>query len=119
MECVVVRILAQFLPGKIMRVTIPKSQGKQPFYDARKSSWGDIFPHDPKNPPQERFQPGNSAQPVEGQHIGKRPMKHGRGDKHDYTKLAEGLKEKRRKLIKKENRLSQEYHERFGEEYSI
>ncbi|KAH7915708.1 mitochondrial small ribosomal subunit Rsm22-domain-containing protein [Hygrophoropsis aurantiaca] len=42
--------------GKIMRLTIPKSQGKQPFYDARKSSWGDIFPHAPKNNPQERFQ---------------------------------------------------------------
>jgi ribosomal protein RSM22 (predicted rRNA methylase) len=41
--------------GKIMRLTIPKSQGKQEFYDARKSSWGDIFPHEPKNPPHERF----------------------------------------------------------------
>ena len=28
-----------------MRLTIPKSQGKQPYYDARKSSWGDLFPH--------------------------------------------------------------------------
>ncbi|KAI0257273.1 mitochondrial small ribosomal subunit Rsm22-domain-containing protein [Lactifluus subvellereus] len=41
--------------GKILRMTIPKSQGKQPYYDARKSSWGDIFPHEPKNPPQVRF----------------------------------------------------------------
>ena len=39
-----------------MRITIPKSQGKQPFYDARKSSWGDIFPHEPKNRPQVRFE---------------------------------------------------------------
>jgi ribosomal protein RSM22 (predicted rRNA methylase) len=37
-----------------MRITIPRSQGKQPYYDARKSSWGDIFPHPPKNAPQER-----------------------------------------------------------------
>ena len=37
-----------------MRMTIPRSQGKQPYYDARKSSWGDIFPHQPKNPAQER-----------------------------------------------------------------
>lgn len=37
-----------------MRITIPKSQGKQPYYDARKSSWGDIFPHPPKNTPHER-----------------------------------------------------------------
>ncbi|KAG8966561.1 37S ribosomal protein S22 [Tulasnella sp. 419] len=35
--------------GNISRLTIPKSQGKQPFYDARKASWGDIFPHLPKN----------------------------------------------------------------------
>ncbi|KAK2461490.1 hypothetical protein APHAL10511_005953 [Amanita phalloides] len=40
--------------GKIMRMTIPRSQGRQPYYDARKSSWGDIFPHQPKNPGQER-----------------------------------------------------------------
>lgn len=47
--------------GKVLRMTIPKSQGKQPFYDARKSSWGDIFPHDPKNPPQERYKPGKDG----------------------------------------------------------
>ncbi|KAI0035111.1 mitochondrial small ribosomal subunit Rsm22-domain-containing protein [Vararia minispora EC-137] len=41
--------------GKILRTTIPKSQGKQPYYDARKAEWGDIFPHPPKNPPQVRF----------------------------------------------------------------
>ncbi|PFH52318.1 hypothetical protein AMATHDRAFT_140364 [Amanita thiersii Skay4041] len=41
--------------GKILRMTIPKSQGKQPFYDARKSAWGDIFPHAPKKPGQERI----------------------------------------------------------------
>lgn len=40
--------------GKIMRMIIPKSQGKQVYYDARKSRWGDLFPHSPKNPPQER-----------------------------------------------------------------
>jgi ribosomal protein RSM22 (predicted rRNA methylase) len=39
-------------------MTVPKSQGKQQYYDARKSSWGDIFPHEPKNPPQVRY---NSA----------------------------------------------------------
>jgi len=48
--------------GKVLRMTIPKSQGKQPYYDARKSSWGDIFPHEPKNRPQVRYpqqdQPG-------------------------------------------------------------
>lgn len=41
--------------GSILRMTVPKSQGKQPYYDARKSAWGDAFPHEPKNPPQVRF----------------------------------------------------------------
>lgn len=35
--------------GEIARIVIPKSQGKQAYYDARKSAWGDLFPHDPKN----------------------------------------------------------------------
>jgi len=51
--------------GKILRMTVPKSQGKQPFYDARKSSWGDIFPHEPKNPPQVRY-PQHEDQPANG-----------------------------------------------------
>jgi ribosomal protein RSM22 (predicted rRNA methylase) len=55
--------------GKILRQTIPKSQGKQPFYDARKSSWGDLFPHAPKNKPQERHFGGAGSL---GQDIGKR-----------------------------------------------
>lgn len=40
-----------------MRLTIPKSQGKQAFYDARKSQWGDLFPHHPKIQPLVRSQP--------------------------------------------------------------
>lgn len=54
-------------------MTIPKSQGKQPYYDARKSDWGDIFPHPPKNKPQERqhvLKPGSHSVP--GSDIGKR-----------------------------------------------
>ncbi|GAA5869841.1 hypothetical protein JCM1840_007651 [Sporobolomyces johnsonii] len=38
--------------GNIERHTIPKSQGRQEYYDARKSAWGDSFPHAPKNGPQ-------------------------------------------------------------------
>ncbi|TCD70126.1 37S ribosomal protein S22 [Steccherinum ochraceum] len=53
--------------GKIMRMTIPKSQGKQPFYDARKSEWGDIFPHAPKNSPQMRFE-AQKTQMTRGAH---------------------------------------------------
>lgn len=57
-----------------MRLTIPKSQGKQPYYDARKSSWGDIFPHPPKNAPQERVVVHSSSgkvKEVQRDHIGK------------------------------------------------
>ncbi|KAJ7492197.1 Rsm22-domain-containing protein [Mycena latifolia] len=56
--------------GKIMRMTIPRSQGKQPFYDARKSGWGDIFPHPPKTQPQIRHQP-------QRKHGKEQPVKHG------------------------------------------
>ncbi|GAB5586034.1 37S ribosomal protein S22 [Umbelopsis nana] len=35
--------------GEIQRMIIPKSQGKIPYRDARKSAWGDLFPHTPKN----------------------------------------------------------------------
>ncbi|KAK4056565.1 37S ribosomal protein S22 [Microbotryomycetes sp. JL221] len=38
--------------GQLERHTIPKSQGRQPYYDARKVAWGDTFPHRPKNGPQ-------------------------------------------------------------------
>lgn len=36
--------------GEIQRMIIPKSQGNIPYRDARKSAWGDLFPHAPKNP---------------------------------------------------------------------
>lgn len=29
-------------------MVVTKSQGKQPYYDARKAQWGDIFPHEAK-----------------------------------------------------------------------
>ncbi|ORY93986.1 mitochondrial small ribosomal subunit Rsm22-domain-containing protein [Syncephalastrum racemosum] len=35
--------------GEIQRMTIPKSQGKVPYRDARKAMWGDLFPHPSKN----------------------------------------------------------------------
>lgn len=38
-----------------MRMTFPRSQGKQIFYDARKSNWGDLFPHTPKHSPVLRY----------------------------------------------------------------
>lgn len=35
--------------GDIKRFTVSKSQGKQIYHDARKSMWGDLFPHDVKH----------------------------------------------------------------------
>ncbi|RKP27455.1 mitochondrial small ribosomal subunit Rsm22-domain-containing protein [Syncephalis pseudoplumigaleata] len=40
--------------GYLQRMTIPKSQGKLPYRDARKSLWGDLFPHPPKKPARTR-----------------------------------------------------------------
>ncbi|EAU92266.1 3-methyl-2-oxobutanoate hydroxymethyltransferase [Coprinopsis cinerea okayama7 len=84
--------------GKIVRMTIPKSQGKQPYYDARKSAWGDLFPHPPKNPPQERVvirDVEGKALSVERDHIGKnsstRPAK--KADKKYSEHLASTIRE--------------------------
>ncbi|KAG5634781.1 hypothetical protein H0H81_000796 [Sphagnurus paluster] len=88
--------------GKIMRLTIPKSQGKQPYYDARKSSWGDMFPHPPKNPPQERYQPMKAkrdgrATPTQGSDIGKRGKRDKKVDAVTYEALSKKLKDVRKK----------------------
>ncbi|KAG6813991.1 hypothetical protein H0H92_004484 [Tricholoma furcatifolium] len=83
--------------GKIMRLTIPKSQGKQPFYDARKSSWGDSFPHAPKNAPQERFEPTRAKRQdanVKGSDIGKR--KRAKKDTISYEAVSKDIKGHRR-----------------------
>ncbi|RKP09125.1 mitochondrial small ribosomal subunit Rsm22-domain-containing protein, partial [Thamnocephalis sphaerospora] len=40
--------------GYIERMTVPKSQGKVIYRDARKSHWGDLFPHPPKKPARRR-----------------------------------------------------------------
>ena len=90
-----------------MRMTIPKSQGKQAFYDARKASWGDMFPHLPKNPPQERYQPTRAKReggttPVRGSDIGKRK----RDKNHvSYEALSKDLKQARK--ASRRERLSQ------------
>ncbi|KAI0652334.1 mitochondrial small ribosomal subunit Rsm22-domain-containing protein [Trametes meyenii] len=96
--------------GQIMRMTIPKSQGKQPFYDARKSDWGDIFPHEPKNKPQVRSQlwPGAGPTSQSGQDIGKRRRKGPKSRKTSYSELSEDIKEQRRDQ-RRARRLSEEY----------
>lgn len=80
-------------------MTIPRSQGKQPFYDARKSGWGDLFPHGPKNPPQVRYQPlrakrSGGTTPVKGQDIGKRGKKLERESSKSYDHISAELKQK-------------------------
>jgi len=84
--------------GKIMRMTIPKSQGKQAYYDARKSDWGDSFPHAPKNAPQERHQPARAKRyaPIKGGDIGKRSVLSNKANE-SYEAVSEDLKAKRRK----------------------
>lgn len=87
-----------------MRMTIPKSQGKQPYYDARKSEWGDLFPHEPKNTPQDRYQPTRAKRPggttpTRGVDIGKRgDAKAGAGkkDKKSYAKLTKEILQQRK-----------------------
>lgn len=80
-----------------MRMTVPRSQGKQPFYDARKSGWGDIFPHAPKNPPQVRYQSQHGKEVrVRGGDIGKRGEKE-KVKGANYESLAVDLKKKRKK----------------------
>jgi ribosomal protein RSM22 (predicted rRNA methylase) len=34
--------------GHIERIVVAKSHGKQLYYDARKSHWGDLWPHTPR-----------------------------------------------------------------------
>jgi hypothetical protein len=37
--------------GFLERIIVPRSQGKVAYRDARKTAWGDLFPHEPKKPP--------------------------------------------------------------------
>lgn len=91
--------------GKIMRMTVPKSQGKQPFYDARKSSWGDIFPHDPKNPPQVRFTPEMAGRKTA---LGSQPKNPAAAtSKHSYVQLQDELKQKQNRIRRERRRQTQ------------
>lgn len=85
------------LAGLLERHTIPKSQGRQPYYDARKAAWGDAFPHAPKNGPlaapafagPDAAAGGGSAGPVPKDKFGKdrsklKSKKAGRMDKGDF-----------------------------------
>ncbi|OCH90069.1 Rsm22-domain-containing protein, partial [Obba rivulosa] len=95
--------------GKIMRMIIPKSQGKQPYYDARKSAWGDLWPHDPKNAPQERHIPlrgkGRASAMGTANDIGKQGKQRSKEQVpgHSYTKIAGDVKRagRERKQLRK------------------
>ena len=98
-----------------MRLTIPRSQGKQPFYDARKSGWGDLFPHAPKNAPQVR-QDANSDS-IEGADIGKRRTSKKKKAETSYAALAEEVSENRKKSRRDRVRLvAQKRNQMMGEE---
>ncbi|KAH9943984.1 mitochondrial small ribosomal subunit Rsm22-domain-containing protein [Epithele typhae] len=84
--------------GQIMRMTIPKSQGKQPFYDARKSSWGDIFPHEPKNPPQVRRGSIGSDEQGQSRSIGKRKELRKKTKTNSYGEIAKQLESEKKTL---------------------
>ena len=86
-----------------MRITITKSQGKQPYYDARKSRWGDIFPHRPKKRALVRFIPHNPRKPSSGEDIGKRGESHKDRQRLSYEAIAGAIRENR-KVSKRENR---------------
>jgi hypothetical protein len=83
--------------GKIMRLTISKSQGKQPWYDARKSRWGDIFPHPPKNRALVRIVPDDPKMPFMGQDFGKRGDTHKRREILSYEAISDAIGESRKK----------------------
>jgi ribosomal protein RSM22 (predicted rRNA methylase) len=80
-----------------MRLTITKSQGKQAFYDARKSKWGDIFPHPPKNRAIVRFVPDSSKKPSSGEDIGKRGDTHKKRERLSYAAITDAIRENRKK----------------------
>lgn len=95
------RSASKLYVGKIMRLTIPRSQGKQAYYDARKSSWGDIFPHAPKNTPQARYEPTSTKSgATRGSDIGKRGQSDRIKDRPTYEALSKGLREDRKKSKK-------------------
>ncbi|CCM03775.1 uncharacterized protein FIBRA_05922 [Fibroporia radiculosa] len=98
--------------GKIMRMTVPKSQGKQPYYDARKSNWGDIFPHAPKNAPQERYQPSRAkgaTTPAKGEDIGKRRKAYPQAV--DYAQLSAEIEEQKRRQRRQRSRVASGWSE--------
>lgn len=115
------------LIGMIMRMTYPRSQGKQIYYDARKSSWGDIFPHAPKHQPIPRFtgRPGKAVKALlkksmEEQELTRHML---RADKADdsanttragWSTVIDRLKEERKRVQKERRKAKDEKEFGFG-----
>ena len=80
-----------------MRLTFPKSQGKQVYYDARKSAWGDIFPHSSRNKEVERYRPPVEGSMIKkGNDIGKRGAKMvNEKVKHSYEQLEKDIRNRK------------------------
>ena len=77
-------------------MTITKSQGKQAYYDARKSRWGDIFPHPPRKPGIVRSIPVNPKKPSSGEDIGKRGDFHKQRERWSYEAISDAIRENRK-----------------------
>ncbi|KAI8975497.1 mitochondrial small ribosomal subunit Rsm22-domain-containing protein [Mycotypha africana] len=74
--------------GEVQRMIIPKSQGKVEYRDARKSNWGDLFPHISKNKLVTRFS--------RGEHILDEELDEEFGGRKKDEKKANKLKKKKR-----------------------
>lgn len=109
--------------GSIMRMIYPRSQGKQIYYDARKSTWGDVFPHDPKSSPQLRYR-ATSRKPARhsGETHGSRKAKaNGTEDRPSYTSIISDIekskKDKRKDRVRKEKIEQDRYFKTSGIDY--
>lgn len=93
-----------------MRLTFPKSQGKQVYYDARKSAWGDIFPHSSRNKEVERYRPAVEGTTIKTRNdTGKRGANTDGGKaKYSYEQLEKDIKS--RKVEKRQWRRRERIH---------
>ncbi|KAG8691257.1 37S ribosomal protein S22 [Ceratobasidium sp. 423] len=103
--------------GSIARITIPRSQGKQAYYDARKANWGDAFPHPPRITPLirtrgiRRLGPAH-ATTAEGSQVESKPSELDdprsddgiEGDRIDALEMEPGTESSRRKVKDKAKR---------------
>ncbi|CAE6401210.1 unnamed protein product [Rhizoctonia solani] len=104
--------------GSIARITIPRSQGKQAYYDARKANWGDAFPHPPRITPLirargiRRLGPSHSTTTADEPNVESEPLESGDlrnddvvdEDRIDAFEIESGAEPSQRKLKGKSRR---------------